>query len=116
MKVYRNKTRERVDSGIYGYNELLGGGYFKQTVNVIMGGAGTGKTIFGSQFLYQGAQSGKKGLYITTSEHVESLKKGNYSPPTAKFIINEVIFTIAMVVNKTFRLMDGEHDVHTYPR
>jgi len=79
MKVYRNKTRERVNSGIYGYDELLGGGYFKQTVNVIMGGAGTGKTIFGSQFLYQGAQSGKKGLYITTSEHVESLKKDMYS-------------------------------------
>ncbi len=45
-----------------------------------------------------------------------SKNPGNYSPPTAKFIINEIIFPIAMVVNKTFHLMDGEHDVHTYSR
>ena len=31
--------------------------------------------------------------------------KRNYSPPTAKFIINEIIFYIAMVANKIFRLM-----------
>jgi len=35
----------------------------------------------------------------------------NYSPPTTKFIINEIIFSIVMVANKIFRLMDGEHDV-----
>ena len=41
----------------------------------------------------------------------------NYSPPTTeKFIINEIIFPIAMVINKIFRLMGGEHDVHTYSR
>ncbi len=40
--------------------------------------------------------------------------KSNYVPPTAKFIINEIISPIVMVVNKIFRLMDGEHDVHAY--
>jgi hypothetical protein len=46
----------------------------------------------------------------------ESWNLRNYSPPTAKFIINEIIFPIVMVVNKIFRLMDGEHDVQTYSR
>ena len=35
----------------------------------------------------------------------------NYSPPAAKFIINKIIFLIAIVTNKIFRLVDGEHDV-----
>ncbi|KAF5415799.1 MAG: hypothetical protein C5S48_04895 [Candidatus Methanogaster sp.] len=43
------------------------------------------------------------------SDRLLMLLKSNYSPPTtAKFIINEIIFLIAMVVNKTFRLMDGD--------
>jgi hypothetical protein len=37
-------------------------------------------------------------------------------PTTAKFIINEIIFSIIMVANKIFCLMDGEPDVHAYSR
>lgn len=70
---------ERVSSGIQGYDEMINGGYFKQTVNVVSGESGTGKTIFGSQFLYQGAQKGEKGLCIMTTEAAESLKKEMYS-------------------------------------
>jgi hypothetical protein len=47
---------------------------------------------------------------------IETKINRNYSPPTAKFIINEIIFSIVMVANKTFRLMDGEHDVQTHSR
>ena len=39
-----------------------------------------------------------------------------HPPPTAKFIINEIISHIAMVANKTFRLMDGKHNAHTHSR
>ena len=46
---------------------------------------------------------------------IQELFGGNYSPPTAKFIINEIIFYIAIVANKIFRLMDGEHNAHTKP-
>ena len=46
---------------------------------------------------------------------IETYLKCNYSPPTEKFIINEIIFHITIVANKIFRLMDGEHNAHTKP-
>ena len=49
------KILERVPSGIQGYDEMIKGGYFKNTVNIISGESGTGKTVFGTQFLYEGA-------------------------------------------------------------
>ncbi|MCD4809642.1 MAG: circadian clock protein KaiC, partial [Methanosarcinales archaeon] len=75
----KNEILDRVDSGITGYNDLLNGGYFKKTVNVVSGESGTGKTVFGSQFLYHGAQNNEKSLCIMTSESAESLKKEMYS-------------------------------------
>ena len=54
-------------------------------------------------------------LKRNTVKEVKGFKRCNYSPPTAKFIINEIIFYIAMVANKIFRLMDGEHNAHTKP-
>ncbi|MEA1985172.1 MAG: ATPase domain-containing protein [Euryarchaeota archaeon] len=64
---------ERVRSGIDGLDEMLHGGFFKGTANVVSGGSGTGKTIFGSQFLYEGAKNGKKTMCIITSEESKSI-------------------------------------------
>jgi KaiC/GvpD/RAD55 family RecA-like ATPase len=76
---FKNEILDRVDSGIIGYNDLLNGGYFKKTVNVVSGESGTGKTVFGSQFLYNGVQNNEKSLCVMTSESAESLKKEMYS-------------------------------------
>jgi KaiC/GvpD/RAD55 family RecA-like ATPase len=70
---------KRINTGIYGYDEMLNGGFFKQTVNVISGESGTGKTVLGSQFIYQAAQNGEKALCIMTTESANSLKKEMYS-------------------------------------
>jgi len=75
----KKEILERVDSGITGYNDLLNGGYFKKTVNVVSGESGTGKTVFGSQFLYHGVRNNEKSLCIMTSESAESVKKEMYS-------------------------------------
>ena len=64
---------ERVPTGISGLDEMLHGGYFKGTVNVVSGGSGTGKTIFGSQFLYEGAQKGENVMCVITSEESHSI-------------------------------------------
>ena len=66
---------ERIKSGIDGLDEMLHGGFFKGTVNVVSGGSGTGKTILGSQFLYEGAKDGKKTMCIITSEESKSIIK-----------------------------------------
>jgi len=56
---------DRVKTGIVGLDELLGGGYRRNTVNIIIGSAGVGKTIFTLQFLLRGLEDGEKGIFIS---------------------------------------------------
>jgi KaiC/GvpD/RAD55 family RecA-like ATPase len=55
----------RVETGIFGLDELLGSGYRANTVNIVLGSAGTGKTIFALQFLLKGIEKGEKGIFIS---------------------------------------------------
>ena len=59
--------------------------------------------------------SKKSGMVFGASLIGDIILLCNYSPPTEKFIINEIIFHITIVANKIFRLMDGEHNAHTKP-
>jgi len=45
---------ERVKSGIPGFDELVQGGIPKRNIVLLSGGPGTGKSIFGQQFIYYG--------------------------------------------------------------
>ncbi|TAL47628.1 hypothetical protein EPN87_02445 [archaeon] len=64
---------ERMKSGIPGLDKLMQGGFVKNSVNLIAGMAGTGKTIFCSQFLLEGARKGEAGIYVTLEESKESI-------------------------------------------
>ncbi len=56
---------ERVKTGIPGFDELVDGG-FPEGFNVLITGApGTGKSIFGLQYLCNGAQNGETGVYVS---------------------------------------------------
>jgi len=65
----------RVKTGIDGLDKLLGGGFLPKTVNVISGTPGTGKTIFGIQYLVNGAMNGEKGVYISLEESIEDVAR-----------------------------------------
>ncbi len=57
---------ERIQTGITGLDNLLKGGIPKGANILVSGGAGTGKTILSTQFLYQGAKKYKEpGIYVT---------------------------------------------------
>jgi KaiC/GvpD/RAD55 family RecA-like ATPase len=60
---------ERIQTGIPGVDELVGGGFLEGSSVLVAGGAGTGKTIFATQFIYKGAeQYNDPGIYITLEE------------------------------------------------
>jgi len=62
-------------TGIEGLDELLGGGVPRGRCILVIGGPGTGKTILGAQFIYNGAKKyGEKGLIVTLEEGEELLK------------------------------------------
>jgi circadian clock protein KaiC len=63
----------RLSSGIPGLDELLGSGFLKRSVTLLSGSAGVGKSMFGLQFLLEGAKKGQPGLYVTLEEGPEQL-------------------------------------------
>ncbi|MDM7934634.1 MAG: ATPase domain-containing protein [Methanothrix sp.] len=65
----------RVESGVPGFDEMIGGGFHHGTVNTITGASGTGKTVFASQFIHHGIKKGEKGMIITPSESSDYLKR-----------------------------------------
>ncbi|MCZ7355719.1 MAG: hypothetical protein O8C66_02930 [Candidatus Methanoperedens sp.] len=55
----------RVPTGIYGLDDLIGGGFRKNTINIIRGGTGVGKTTFALQYSLFGLNRGEKVIYVS---------------------------------------------------
>lgn len=65
----------RVKSGIKGFDALIQGGIPQGFSLLVCGTPGTGKTIFGLEFLYRGAKDyNENGLYITIEEPAHQLR------------------------------------------
>jgi|Deesub1362A_J573_1020465.scaffolds.fasta_scaffold00151_46 KaiC/GvpD/RAD55 family RecA-like ATPase len=58
----------RIKTGLPGLDSLIQGGFPENTVVLLSGGAGTGKTLFGLNFVVKGALQGEKGCYISFNE------------------------------------------------
>lgn len=68
------KNNQRVKTHIIGFDELIEGGFPKNSSILLSGSAGTGKTIFSLQYLYNGSSiENEKGIYFTFEEKKESL-------------------------------------------
>jgi len=65
----------RITTGTKGLDPLIEGGFIKGSSVLVTGGAGTGKTIFSLQFLWEGLQKGEPGVYITLEEDVEDIRE-----------------------------------------
>ncbi len=65
-----------VKTGIQGFDELVKGGLPRGYGYTIMGGPGSGKTIFAMQFIYNGVTKyGENGVYISFDESLRSIRK-----------------------------------------
>jgi len=68
IKLFKSKKIQRVSSGIANLDKIIGGGFKKNSTNLVVGGTGSGKSIFGVQFLIEGIKKKEKVLYITFEE------------------------------------------------
>jgi KaiC/GvpD/RAD55 family RecA-like ATPase len=60
---------ETVQTGIYGLDEMVGGGFPKNRIILILGGPGAGKTILASQFLYKGiTEFNENAIFVSLDE------------------------------------------------
>ena len=64
---------QRISSGVSGLDKLIEGGFKQGSINLVSGGAGSGKTTFAVQFLMDGLKKGEAGIYITFEEKKEKL-------------------------------------------
>lgn len=117
----------RIPSGIEAFDKLIEGGFEKNSTNLLVGGPGSGKTIFAMHFIIEGLKKGEKCLFITFEESKQSFyhnmkrfswdlegyeKKGlftflNYTPGKVKSMLEEgggVIESI-IIKNKITRLV-----------
>jgi len=65
----------RTPTGIPGLDKLMCGGLPRPSVTLVSGSAGTAKTTFLAQFLWNGLQKKENGLFITLEETPEEIKK-----------------------------------------
>ncbi|VVB59562.1 Circadian clock protein kinase KaiC [uncultured archaeon] len=64
-----------VTTGLKKLDSILSGGYPENSVILLSGGPGTGKTLLALKFLLEGAKAGEKCCYITLCESTEELIK-----------------------------------------
>jgi len=70
-----------VTTGIEGLDELVGGGFPRGRVILVLGGPGAGKTILASQFLYRGiSEYNENGIFVSLDE-----SQNNYFSEMLKF-------------------------------
>ena len=63
----------RVESGVIGLDEMLHGGLPRGRIILVIGGPGSGKSMFCSQFLAHGISKGENGLYYFTDGKKDNL-------------------------------------------
>src|SRR5437879_10401949 len=71
---------QRIPSGIPGFDQIVGGGLIRDRVYLLAGPAGAGKTIFSSQFLYNGlTKFGENGVYVVLEETPQQLRENLFN-------------------------------------
>ena len=75
-------SRKRLLTGIKGLDQVLDGGYPENSMNVIMGAPGAGKSILAEQLVFANASKERPAIYFTT-----------FSEPLEKFILNSQAYS-----------------------
>ncbi|MEW5955924.1 MAG: ATPase domain-containing protein [Candidatus Micrarchaeota archaeon] len=65
---------DRVKTGVSGLDALIGGGIPAESVVLVSGAAGTGKTVLALQFLAKGAATGERAVYFTFEEREDKIR------------------------------------------
>ncbi|WP_280537800.1 ATPase domain-containing protein [Halopenitus sp. POP-27] len=65
-----------VSTGVDGLDSILGGGITERSTVLVSGNPGTGKSIFGIQYLYTGVtEHGDRGVYVSFEENEEDIRE-----------------------------------------
>lgn len=77
-KTKRPAKTQRIPTYIPNFDNLIAGGFSEYSINLIVGGSGSGKSIFATQFLVEAMKRGEKCLYVTFEEKKEQFYKNMF--------------------------------------
>lgn len=73
IELRQHSSSVRISSGDAQLDEMCGGGFFRDSIILVSGATGTGKTLTVTQFLEGGAKVGERGLLLAFEESREQL-------------------------------------------
>jgi circadian clock protein KaiC len=109
-----SKTLPKTATGIQGLDEITSGGLPRGRPTLISGGAGSGKTLFGLEFLVRGAtQYNEPGVFMSFEESIPDLTKNAASLgfDLARLVAEKKLFLDHVLITRSEISESGEYDL-----
>ena len=109
-----SKTLLKAFTGIQGLDEITGGGLPRGRPTLVSGGAGSGKTLFGLEFLVRGAtQYNEPGVLISFEESIQDLTKNAASLgfDLDRLVADKKLFLDHVYISRSEIAETGEYDL-----
>lgn len=111
-----SQNLRRTPTGVDGLDEVVGGGFPEESVTMLTGGPGTGKTTFASHFIFDGLKKGENCMYISTEERPDEIKGDadqfgiEFDKYTSHFRIPYIVPSDDIMDEITQMVSEGDHD------
>src|SRR6202521_97508 len=109
-----SKTLPKAATGSQGLDEITGGGLPHGRPTLISGGAGSGKTLFGLEFLVRGAtQYAEHGVFISFEESIPDLAKNvaSLGVDLDRLVADKKLFVDHVSITRSELGETGEYDL-----
>ena len=109
-----SKTLQKALTGIQGLDEITGGGLPSGRPTLVSGGAGSGKTLFGLEFLVRGAtQYNEPGVFMSFEETIPDLTKNAASLgfDLDRLVADKKLFLDHVHISRSEIAETGEYDL-----
>src|ERR1700694_5673231 len=109
-----SKTLPKAATGIQGLDEITGGGLPMGRPTLVSGGAGSGKTMFGLEFLVRGAtQYGEPGVFMSFEETIPDLTQNAASLgfDLDRLVAEKKLFLDHVRISRSEIAETGEYDL-----
>jgi circadian clock protein KaiC len=75
IELTQSSSTVRVTSGVERLDEMCGGGFFRDSITLVSGATGTGKTLLVTQFMAGGFEAGERCLLFAFEESKDQLSR-----------------------------------------